>query len=474
MSFRIRSRSLGTLIGGDLAVDIDHTEDSFTLGDETNKLTFVEESGTQCIPVKPLGGGDASASNQTSGAQKTQITDDNMTDVAEIEDVGGEKALKVSVISSIGGAAAPAHVDDSAFTVGTSEMTPIGGVYQATPDSVDDGDAGALRMTADRKLMVDATLDTTGLATEAKQDSAITELQQIEALLATIDADTGAIAVDIAALEVLLTQIDADTGNIATSTSSIDTKASTIIGHVDGIEGLLTTIDADTGAMATDLAAIETLLTTQNGHVDGIEALLTTIDADTSNLAAILTALQTLDNIVVGNEAQVDVITLPGVAGDVANDTSDSGNPVKIGAIARGSTVPLVSAQGDRVNVAADLAGRLLMTPYGTREQIVHATGSIATTTNVTMFSAGGAGVFTDLLMVMVTNANSTTEARVQLRDSAAGTIRWEMIIAPLGGAVIQFPVPLTQATANNTWEIDLQSSVSTVYWNAIGIQRVG
>lgn len=46
------------------------------------------------------------------------------------------------------------------------------------------------------------------------------------------------------------------------SGAATSANQSTIIGHLDGVEGLLTTIDADTGAMATDLAAIETLLTT--------------------------------------------------------------------------------------------------------------------------------------------------------------------------------------------------------------------
>ena len=45
--------------------------------------------------------------------------------------------------------------DDSAFTPGTSEVSVIGAFADmTTPDSVDEGDAGALRMTLDRKLLV--------------------------------------------------------------------------------------------------------------------------------------------------------------------------------------------------------------------------------------------------------------------------------------------------------------------------------
>jgi hypothetical protein len=154
------------------------------------------------------------------------------------------------------------------------------------------------------------------------------------------------------AANALLTTIDADTGNLAGILSGVDgleALITTLNGYVDGLEGLLTTIDADTGNLAAILSGVdglEALLTTLNGYVDGletlstaanallttidadtgnlagilsavdgVEGLLTTIDADTSNLAAILTAasaiqtaVEILDNIVSGSEAQVDIV----------------------------------------------------------------------------------------------------------------------------------------------------------------------
>jgi hypothetical protein len=48
-----------------------------------------------------------------------------------------------------------AKVDDAAFTPGTSEVVPIAAFADETAtDSVDEGDAGAVRMTLDRKLIV--------------------------------------------------------------------------------------------------------------------------------------------------------------------------------------------------------------------------------------------------------------------------------------------------------------------------------
>lgn len=80
----------------------------------------------------------------------------------------------------------------------------------------------------------------------------------IVALLTTIDADTGAMVVDLAAIEVLLTTMD----------------------------GRLATIDADTGAMAVDLAAIEVLQTTMDGRLATIDTSLNNIEQEIAGAAA--------------------------------------------------------------------------------------------------------------------------------------------------------------------------------------------
>src|SRR4030095_245382 len=50
------------------------------------------------------------------------------------------------------------------------------------------------------------------------------------------------------------------------------------------------------------------------------------------------------------NIGDVDVLTLPGVAGDVAHDTGDSGNPVKVGGKAA-NALPTAVANNDRTNL---------------------------------------------------------------------------------------------------------------------------
>src|SRR5258707_2839045 len=53
------------------------------------------------------------------------------------------------------------------------------------------------------------------------------------------------------------------------------------------------------------------------------------------------------------------------LAGDVANDAVDSGNPIKLGGVARSSEATAVSASGDRVNGVFDLVRKQIVLPYG-------------------------------------------------------------------------------------------------------------
>lgn len=61
--------------------------------------------------------------------------------------------LQVDIVSGAG-SGGTASADDSAFTIGSSNGTPMMGLFDDTStDSVDENDVGVLRMTADRKLL---------------------------------------------------------------------------------------------------------------------------------------------------------------------------------------------------------------------------------------------------------------------------------------------------------------------------------
>ena len=67
--------------------------------------------------------------------------------------------------------------------------------------------------------------------------------------------------------------------------------------------------------------------------------------------------------VVASNQSAIPVTAGAGsvstVSGDVAHDAADSGNPVKIGGVARAAEATAVTA-GDRVNASYTLTGRAL------------------------------------------------------------------------------------------------------------------
>jgi len=201
--------------------------------------------------------------------------------------------------------------------------------------------ADALGVTITVAGTVTANLGTlNGAATEAKQDTIIGHIDGIESALA--DAVTSLQAIDDwdetnrckVNLVVGQAGISAGAGAVAANSPRM-TLASD-----DPAVALLTTMDADTGAMATDLAAIEVLLTTiaaaqlpdsHNVTVDGLPSL----PAGTNNIGDVdvlsLPALPAGTN----NIGDVDVLTLPAIPagtnaiGRVGHDTTGLGHGAK-------------------------------------------------------------------------------------------------------------------------------------------------
>lgn len=109
-------------------------------------------------------------------------------------------------------------------------------------------------------------------------------------------------------------------------------------------------------------------------HVDGIEGLLTTIDTDTGNIATSLAIIDDWDNGASDGAS---------ISGDVAHDSADAGEPVKIGMRAfspDGTTPGTAVAENDRTNAKGDLDGRLLINDEHPRWWSYHEDSSSALT----------------------------------------------------------------------------------------------
>ena len=314
-------------------------------------------------------------------AQRVTIANDS-TGVLSIDDNGASITIDGTITVGTMANLTESLVDDAAFSPGGSRVLPVGFTFDdTTPDSVNEGDIGAARMSANRvvyQTIRDAAGNERGVNVNASNQMSV----------------------------------------------SVDNTATVTVSSLPN-EGQQTMANSISVAIASD------------------QSTLTVNQATASNF----------------NGQMV---------GNIAHDGADSGNPVKIGGVARTAN-PTAVAAGDRADLFLDDMGKAVVYPIAPRDRLVVAARvSLTSTTETTLIAAGGAGVFRDLVQLIVSN-EAATEARLDVRDVTAGTVMFSIDLAPDGGgAVLALRVPWPQATANSAWTVQLSAAVSTVYVSAI------
>ena len=103
----------------------------------------------------------------------------------------------------------------------------------------------------------------------------------------------------------------------------------------------------------------------------------------------------------------------------------------------------------------ADDMGRQIVMPGGPRDLIVTNRVSLSVSTTVTLLAAQGAGVFSDLLAITVSNPTSALATVNIFDDVTTGTVVFKWGLAADGGGVVMvFNTPFPNATANTGWGI--------------------
>jgi spore maturation protein SpmB len=171
------------------------------------------------------------------------------------------------------------YADDAAWTDGSSKHTLTGGVYQATPPSITDGDTAPLQLNVNGQL-------------KTYDSVANTYLSGIRTSVQLLDN-----AIDGNEMQVDIVSGGFDGAVTGTFWQATQPVSGTFWQATQPVSGTITaelsgTDNAVLDAMVVDLAAME--------------VLLTGIDADTN---AIKTAVEILDNAISGSEMQVDVVT---------------------------------------------------------------------------------------------------------------------------------------------------------------------
>lgn len=154
-------------------------------------------------------------------------------------------------------------------------------------------------------------------------------------------------------------------------------------------------------------------------------------------------------------------------AGDTAHDAGDAGNPVKVGAVAQSGDQTAV-ANGDRVNLVADLNGKLVVAPYAVPEKLTRgASGAITALADTPVIAAPGAGLRLYITHLLVTNSHATVGTVVQIKDG--GTMIYEGYARQDGGGFsIPLPAPL-RLSVNTPLNAANLTNGSNIYVSASG-----
>lgn len=350
-------------------------------------------------------------------------------------------AVNVNIVAG-SAAGGTSMTDDAAFTPGTSSVNPIGAMAdEAAPDSVDEGDVGSLRMTADRKLLTRIVGATDGNR-------------------ADVDA-SGHLQVDIAADSVGIgggTQYAVDDALGANPTGTL------ALAKRDDALAALTPVEGDAIELRVDANGALWIKVSGTVTVDGsgvtqpVSAAslpLPTGAATEATLGSVKTAVETIDNAIAGTEMQVDVVAaLPAGTNAIGKLAANSGvdiGDVDVLSIAAGTNV--IGRVAAIPATSAIYNGTTSTTP-------VFVAVDVATSGDNTLVAAQGASNKIRVYACILVAAAAVT---VRFESGAGGTaLTGQMQLAANSGFVLPFnPLGWFETAANALLNLELSGAIS-------------
>lgn len=164
--------------------------------------------------------------------------------------------------------------------------------------------------------------------------------------------------------------------------------------------------------------------------------------------------------------------TASNTAGDVANGSTDSGNPVKQGAVAH-TAAPTAVTDGQRVNLIADKVGKQVVVG-SIRDLKGNQFTTITSSTSETTVVTAVASTFLDVYGCIVENT-SATASKVTFKDSTAGTTQFEIYV-PAGdtrGFMLPESGGFKQTTVNTNWTATAGTSVASIVISMLYVKNI-
>jgi hypothetical protein len=327
--------------------------------------------------------------------------------------------------------------DDAAFTPGTSEGIASFAMFDdTTPDSVDEGDAGILRMSANRNLygtIRDAAGNERGANVSAGNALLVDGSATTQPVSGTVTANPASGTID--------TVTTVTTCNLAAETTKV-----------------IGTVRAASGGFASGSIASGAIVDLPLPAGAATQATLATIDTDTGNIA---TSVALIDNSIVAHSAAISGATGVNVVGARAVASVEA-------------QTETTAADASQIN--ATLSGNLITQAQVAPEELVSysVSNTAGTEIAVTPLGAGGATIHNYITAVTVHNTHATTNGFVQLLDGSGGTVIWTFPNPAGGGTTMNFNPPLKQPTVNTALYWDGSAAITTVYVSIAGYQGQG
>lgn len=150
------------------------------------------------------------------------------------------------------------------------------------------------------------------------------------------------------------------------------------------------------------------------------------------------------------------------VQGNVQDGASDSGNPVKIGGVAK-TTLPTAKNTGERVNALFSKTGKQV-TVGALREQLGKQATTITASTAETTIVTADSTFLLDVYGLMLTNTSATT-TKVTIRDATGAGTPFVIEVPTLDtrGFMLSVDSAIPQTAANNNWTATCGTSVSSL-----------
>lgn len=254
-------------------------------------------------------------------------------------------------------------------------------------------------------------------------------------------------------------QVAGTTTSVNNGTVDAGTQRVTIASDSTGLVKLATganTIGALTANQSVNHAQVSgTAVSVNNGTTDaGTQRV--TLSSDSTGLVKLATGTNNIG----------------GVSGDVANGSSDSGNPVKIGGVGKTAN-PTAVTDGQRVNALFDKLGKQVFVNSIRDLKLVQQTTITASTAETTVLTAV-ASTFLDVYGVIVTNTSATV-TKVTFKDATSGTTRFviEVPATETRGFMLTESAAVPQATVNNNWTATCGTSVSSVEITMLAVKNL-